>query len=57
MSELMKGRRETSGDVKEVKLTETREILVVICGEQSDGTITPVLVDSDGKIITTTGAE
>lgn len=30
---------------------------VLLCGVQSDGTVTPVLVDSDGKLITTTGAE
>jgi len=26
---------------------------VVLCGMQSDGTITPVLVDSNGKLVTT----
>ena len=30
---------------------------VLLCGVKSDGTVTPVLVDSDGKLITTTGAE
>lgn len=30
---------------------ETSTLKVLICGVQSDGTITPVLVDSDGKII------
>lgn len=27
---------------------------IVICGVQADGTVTPILVDSDGKVITTT---
>ena len=32
---------------------ETSTLKVLICGAQSDGTITPILVDSDGKIIVT----
>lgn len=27
---------------------------VLLCGEQADGTVTPVLVNADGKLITTT---
>lgn len=30
---------------------------VVLCGTQSDGTITPLLCDADGQLVTTTGAE
>lgn len=29
---------------------ETATLKILICGMQSDGTITPILVDSDGKI-------
>lgn len=32
----------------------TSTLRIVICGEQADGTITPILVDSSGKIVTTT---
>jgi hypothetical protein len=34
--------------------TSTKRIVVILCGTQSDGTITPVRVDSDGKLVTTT---
>jgi hypothetical protein len=32
--------------------TATKRIVVILCGTQSDGTITPVLVDAAGKLIT-----
>lgn len=31
---------------------DTATLKILICGVQLDGTITPVLVDSDGKIVT-----
>jgi hypothetical protein len=33
--------------------TTTKRLQVVLCGTQAGGTITPVLVDSTGKLITT----
>ena len=30
---------------------DTATLQILICGVQSDGTITPILVDADGKII------
>ena len=32
---------------------ETATLKILICGVQLDGTITPILVDSNGKLITT----
>jgi hypothetical protein len=35
-------------------LIERRLLRVLLCGTQLDGTITPILVDEDGKIILST---
>ena len=32
---------------------DTATLKILICGVQLDGTITPILVDSNGKLITT----
>ena len=56
MSELIRART-TTGTVDDIRIEDTGELKVVLYGTESDGTLTPVLVDSDGKIITTTGAE
>lgn len=37
-----------------VRGTTAKRIEVILCGTQADGTITPVRVDADGKIITAT---
>lgn len=34
----------------------TDAVKVVLCGTQSDATVTPLLCDADGKLITSTGA-
>jgi hypothetical protein len=31
--------------------TTTKRIVVILCGTQADGTITPVRVDADGKLV------
>ncbi len=31
--------------------TTTKRIVVILCGTQVDGTITPVLVDANGKLV------
>lgn len=36
---------------KALEAEATGELRVVVCGKQSDGTITPIRVDSSGKII------
>lgn len=33
---------------------QTNVLRVVLCGTQADGTVTPILCDADGKLITTT---
>ena len=43
----------SDGEPKAVEGEDTGEIRVVMCGKQANGTITPILVDASGKIITT----
>lgn len=38
-------------------LGDTAGLKVVLCGTQSDGTVTPILCDADGQLVTTTGGE
>jgi len=33
---------------------EGNAIRVILCGKRANGTVTPVLVDADGKLITAT---
>jgi len=47
-------KKASDGQPKALEGEDTGELRVVICGKQLDGTVTPVLVDSDGKIVTTT---
>jgi len=46
------GKKTSDGLPKALECEDTGELRVVICGQQLDGTITPILVDEDGKIIT-----
>jgi hypothetical protein len=48
------GKKTSDGHPKAPECEDTGELRVVICGKQLDGTVTPILVDADGKIITTT---
>jgi hypothetical protein len=34
--------------------TTTKRIVVILCGTQLDGTVTPVRVDADGKLVLST---
>lgn len=36
--------------------TATKRMIVVLCGTQTDGTITPLKCDSNGQLITKAGA-
>lgn len=56
MSELIRARN-TDGKVQDIRIENTGELKIVLYGTQTDGTITPVLVDSDGKLITDAGSE
>lgn len=47
-------RKTSDGHQKSLECEDTGELRIVICGKQLDGTITPILVDSNGKIITST---
>ena len=43
--------KKADGRAKMLECSDTGELRVLLCGVQLDGTITPVLVDADGKII------
>jgi hypothetical protein len=45
--------RKSDGELKAVEGEDSGEIRVVLCGTQLDGTITPLLCDADGKLVTT----
>lgn len=34
-----------------IKVDAAGNVFVIVCGQQADGTTTPILVDADGKII------
>lgn len=47
----MFGKKTSDGQQKALECEDTGELRIVICGKQLDGTITPILVDSSGKVI------
>lgn len=51
---MISAKKTSDGHLKALECEDTGELRVVICGKQIDGTITPILVDEDGKIITST---
>ena len=48
---MMISAKKANGNLKALKCSDGGELQVLICGMQLDGTITPILVDADGKII------
>lgn len=47
-------RKRSDGHIKVVEGTDTGEPYVVLCGQTASGVTVPLLVDADGKIVTTT---
>ncbi|MFZ3145379.1 hypothetical protein [Methanothrix sp.] len=47
-------KKRSDGKFKCVEGTDTGEPYVVLCGQTASGVTVPLLVDADGKIITTT---
>lgn len=48
---MMCAKKTSDGKAKMLECEDTGELKVLLCGKQLDGTITPILVDSNGKII------
>jgi hypothetical protein len=44
-------KKTSDGHLKSLECENTGELRVVVCGKQSDGTITPIRVDSLGRIV------
>lgn len=48
---MMISAKKADGKVKALECSNSGELRVLLCGMQADGTITPVLVDADGKLV------
>jgi len=48
---MMCAKKTSDGKTKMLECEDTGELKVLLCGKQLDGTVTPILVDSNGKII------
>ena len=51
---MMYAKSRSSGQFKAVEGGDDGELYCILCGQTASGDIVPVLVDADGKIITTT---
>ncbi len=47
----MTAKQRSDGRAKMIECTDDGEPYVLVCGVQADGTVTPLLVDEQGRII------
>lgn len=47
------GKKTSDGLPKALECGDSGELKIVLCGTQLDGTITPLLCDASGKLVTT----
>ncbi len=56
MHVVIKGVKSGSNTLVPVSVDSSGNIIVVICGQQADGTVTPLKCDASGQLMTVAGS-